>query len=212
MREGTMANVKTFDYRTFDLRKRLKEIAMFFDKNDRVHQALRRLARRLEKAGIPYAIMGAMAVNLHGARRTTDDVDVLLTPEGLEQFRQKILPKFYRQVEGRSRRFIEKKSDVVLDVLVTGRFPGSGKPGPFAFPDPKQTRQEIEKVQVITLPQLIQLKLAPRRYYDFGDVVFLIRVHDLDESFLDRLHPSVHQDFIECLEEKRREDEYDARE
>jgi hypothetical protein len=35
---------------------------------------------------------------------------------------------------------------------------------------------------------------------------------DLDESFLPQLHPSVHQDFIECLEQKRREDEYNARE
>jgi hypothetical protein len=62
------------------------------------------------------------------------------------------------------------------------------------------------------LPQLIQLKLAAGRYYDFGDVVFLIRTHNLDESFMAQLHPSVHKDFIECLEEKRREDDYQARE
>jgi hypothetical protein len=66
-------------------------------------------------------------------------------------------------------------------------------------------------MQVVNLPTLIQLKLAARRYTDFGDVVNLINVHDLDESFLERLHPSVHRDFIECLEEKRREDEYEAR-
>jgi hypothetical protein len=48
--------------------------------------------------------------------------------------------------------------------------------------------------------------------YDFGDVVFLIRVHNLDESYLKQLHPAVHKDFIERLEEKRREDEYLARE
>jgi hypothetical protein len=107
---------------------------------------------------------------------------------------------------------VEKKSGIQLDVLVTGRFPGTGKPGPFAFPDPEEASQQIKNVQVITLPQLIQLKLAARRYYDFGDVVFLIRVHNLDESFLEKLHPSVHQDFIECLEEKRREEEYEAQE
>ena len=39
----------------------------------------------------------------------------------------------------------------------------------------------------------------------------MIRFNDLDESFADRLHESVRQDYIECLEEKRREDEYDAR-
>ena len=62
------------------------------------------------------------------------------------------------------------------------------------------------------MPALIQLKLAAQRYADFADVVFLIRTHNLDESFLPQIHPSVHRDFIECLEEKRREDEYNARE
>ena len=40
----------------------------------------------------------------------------------------------------------------------------------------------------------------------------LIRFNDLDESFADRLHPSLRRDYIECLEEKRREEEYEARE
>jgi hypothetical protein len=190
---------------------RLEEIGMFFQKRSPQHQAMRRLVRRLERAAIPYAIMGAMAVNAHGAERTTKDVDVLLSEEGMKRFRQEIVPKFYNTIEGRPRRFTEKKSGVQLDVLVTGLFPGTGKPGPFAFPDPEAASEEIEKIQVVTLPQLIQLKLAARRHYDFGDVVFLIRVHNLDESFRKKLHPSVHKDFIECLEEKRREDEYEAR-
>jgi energy-converting hydrogenase A subunit M len=58
---------------------------------------------------------------------------------------------------------------------------------------------------------LIQLKLAARGHQDFADVVNLIRAHNLDESFLANLHPAVHQDFIECLEEKQHEDEYEAR-
>jgi len=40
----------------------------------------------------------------------------------------------------------------------------------------------------------------------------MIRVHQLDEAFLKQIHPAVHRDFIECLEEKRREEEYEARE
>jgi hypothetical protein len=185
---------------------------MFFQKRSPQHQAMRRLAKRLKKAGIPYAVMGAMAVNAHGAERTTKDVDILLTPEGLERFRRDLVGEWYEAIEGRPRRFRERQSGVTVDCLVTGRYPGSGEPGPFAFPDPAEASQEIEKICVITLPHLIQLKLAARRYYDFGDVVFLIRTHNLDESFLPQLHPSVHQDFVECLEEKRREDDYIARE
>jgi hypothetical protein len=195
----------------FSFMRRLKEISMFFEKRSPQHKAMRRLVRRLKKAGIPYAIMGAMAVNAHRAERTTKDVDVLLTQEGLDRFRQEFVGNDYEQVEGRPRRFVEKESGVTLDVLVTGRYPGRGKPGPISFPDPEQASEEIEKTRVLTLPHLIQLKLAARRYYDFGDVVLLIRTHNLDESFLEKLHPSVHQDFIECLEEKRRDDEYEAR-
>jgi len=192
--------------------QRLKEIDMFFQKRGREHQTMRRLVRRLEKAGISYAVMGAMAVNAHGAERTTKDVDVLLTQEGLDRFRREFVGKTYDQVEGRQRRFRERQSGVTVDILVTGHYPGRGPKGPFPFPHPDEASEEIEKTRVVTLPQLIQLKLAARRYYDFGDVVFLIRVHNLDEAFLEKLHPSVHQDYIECLEEMRRDKEYEERE
>jgi hypothetical protein len=59
-------------------------------------------------------------------------------------------------------------------------------------------------------PTMVQMKLAARRHRDFGDVGELVRCNNLDESFTFRIHPSVHRDFIECLEEKRREDEYEA--
>ena len=183
---------------------------MFFERRDKVHQTARRLVRRFDKAGIPYAIAGAMAVNLHGARRTTDDVDFLLTQQGFDRVVAEFVGKDTGRVPGRPRRFVDLKNGVTFDILITGRYPGSGKPGPIAFPDPTRASTTIEKTNVLTLDQLIQLKLAAHRHYDFGDVVSLIRVHRLDETFAKRLHASVRADFIECLEEKRREDEYDA--
>jgi hypothetical protein len=201
-----------FDPKTFSFARRLKEISMFFEKRSPQHKAMRRLAKRLKKAGIPYALMGAMAVNAHGAERTTRDVDVLLTPDGLERFRREFVGKIYDPVVGRPRRFVERESGVTVDILFTGGYPGSGRPGPIAFPDPTAASEEIEEIRVLTLLQLIQLKLAARRHADFADVVFLINTHNLDETFLPQLHPSVHRDFIECLEEKRREDDYIARE
>src|SRR5262249_20254557 len=157
-------------------------------------------AERLEAAGIPYVIVGGMAVNLHGAERTTKDVDILLTREGLERFRQEYVGKYYDTVPKRPRRFVDKDSGTIIDILVTGLRPGFGEPVPFTFPDPIAVTQEIDHLKVVNLPQLVQLKLAARRYYDFGDVTFLIRAHNLDESFLPQLHPAVHRDFIECLE------------
>lgn len=198
--------------RPFSFRERLKEIDLFFEKRDKVHQTMRRLAKRFQKAGIPYAIVGAMAVNAHGARRTTDDVDFLLTEEGLNRFREGFVGSTYDQVPGRARRFVDRQNGVTVDILVTGRYPGRGGPGPISFPDPDEASELIEQMKVLTLPQLVQLKLAARRHYDFGDVVLLIRVLNLDESFAEQIHSSVRRDYIECLEEKRRDDEYEARE
>jgi hypothetical protein len=195
-----------------DFWQRLREIDMFFDGSSPVHQTMRRLVQRLSEAGIPYAVLGGMAVNAHGARRTTDDLDILLTPEGLGQFREQFVGKDYEQIQGRSRRFVDRENEVRIDILVTGHKPGFGGEAPFTFPDPAEASEEINGTRVITLERLIQLKLAARRHKDFGDVVFLIRTHNLDKSFADGLHPGVRGDYIECLEEKRREDEYEARE
>ncbi len=184
---------------------------MFFERRAPVHQTLRRLVRRLDRAGISYAVAGGMAVNIHHYQRTTGDVDLLITVEGFDEFRRQFVPGKYEPVPCRGRRFVDRTNQVTVDFLVAGRFPGSGQPGPIAFPDPADVSETINKLRVIDLKTLVQLKLAARRYRDLGDVVELIRFNNLDESFADRLHPSVRRDYIECLEEKRREDEYEAR-
>jgi hypothetical protein len=196
---------------SFSFQKRLKEIGMFFQGKDPVHQTMNRIAAELEKANIPYAVVGGMAVNAHRHHRTTDDLDILLTAEGFARFRQIFIGQSFDTIPGRARRFVDRGNAVTLDILVTGMYPGSGKPGPIAYPDPADVRERIDNIAVVNLPTLIQLKLAARRYQDFADVVSLIRAHQLDESFADRLHPSVRSDYIECLEEKRREEEYEAR-
>jgi hypothetical protein len=192
--------------------QRLKEIDMFFQGRGSVHKTMRRLVRKLEKAKIPYAIVGGMAVNAHRYQRTPGDVNVLLTAEGFAEFRRRFVDKDYGLVPGRKKRFVDQASQVTLDVLVTGHFPGTGRPGPVAYPDPAEVSESIDDIRVVNLGTLIQLKLAARRHRDFGDVVELIRVQGLDKSFAERLDPSLRQDYVECLEEMRREEAYQARE
>src|SRR5689334_13846051 len=118
--------------------KRLEEISMFFQGKDEVHKSLRRLIRRLGRVKIPYAVVGGMAVYAHGHRRPTGDVDMLLTGEGFKKFKEQFVPKNYSTVPKRQWRFVDKVNNVVLDILVTGRYPGLGKPGPIAYPDPEE--------------------------------------------------------------------------
>lgn len=184
---------------------------MFFQGNDAVHQTMRRLATALDRSGIAYAIIGGMAVNAHGHSRTTKDVDLLLAADGFATFKQLVATGEFEPVPGRSRRFKDPFTGVTFDILLSGQFPGSGEPGPVAFPHPTAVAHEVDSLRVVDLPTLVQLKLAARRYQDFADVVSLIRENALDESFTQRLHPSVRTDYRTCLDEKRREDEYEAR-
>jgi hypothetical protein len=189
---------------------RLKEISRFFQGRDQVHKSMRRLAKRLVRANIPYAIIGGMAVYMHGHRQATGNVNVLLTADGFNDFRARFIPGKYGKAPERPGWFVDLKNDVRLSFRVTGRFPGNGKPGPIAFPHPEQVSETINGVNVVSFVTLIQLKLAARRFQDLADVISLIRVHNLDESFAQCLHLSLHPRYSECLEARRREDEWNA--
>src|SRR5712692_4607474 len=67
----------------------LENAERFFMKTGNVHQAVLAIARRLDRANIPYAIAGAMALGAHGYERVTVDVDVLLTGEGLARLKSR---------------------------------------------------------------------------------------------------------------------------
>src|SRR5438132_7319283 len=98
--------------RQFAFQERLKEIDMFFQGDAPVHHTMNKVATDLEKLGIAYAVVGAMAVNAHQHRRTTDAVDFLLTAQGFAEFRSRLVPGSYANVPGRPRRFIDPANGV----------------------------------------------------------------------------------------------------
>lgn len=68
-----------------------QEIDSFYMAEGKVFQTLTRLAQSLDRAGISYAIVGGMAMAVHGLVRPTEDVDILLTPQGLAAFQQQLV-------------------------------------------------------------------------------------------------------------------------
>src|ERR1700687_5656941 len=68
----------------------LREGSMHFEKESAVHKTLQKITRRLTELGIPYALVGGMAMFFHGYRRFTEDVDILVTPEGLKKIHDKL--------------------------------------------------------------------------------------------------------------------------
>jgi hypothetical protein len=63
----------------------------------------------------------------------------------------------------------------------------------------------------LAAPYSIQLRLAAGRFHELFDVVSLIDAFDLDESCLENLHPSLRGAYLKCLEEKKREELFLAR-
>jgi hypothetical protein len=152
----------------------------FFMGEADVQRALERLARILDDNAIPYAIIGALALNEWGYRRVTVDVDVLLTPEGLSKLKQQVLGRGYLEKFPGSRGLRDTDAGVTVDVVLAGEYPGDGKPKPVVFPDPARVAVRGRRVALLPLETLIELKLAsgisaPHRLKDLADVLELIR-------------------------------------
>jgi hypothetical protein len=163
---------------------------------------LEKIAKLLDDEGIPYALVGALALNEHGYQRTTVDVALLLTGEGLAAFKARHLGRGYLEKFPGSRGLKDTETGVNIDVVLSGDYPGDGKPKPVAFPDPSTVAVRGAKVAMLPLPRLVELKLAsgmtaPHRLRDLADVIELIRLVHLSAELEDQLNPFVRAKYAE---------------
>lgn len=164
--------------------------------------AARKLVGILEAEGIPYAIIGALALNEYGHRRVTVDVDLVMRDEDLQRFKQRWLGKGYAEREPGTGQLIDTDLGGHVDVHSTGRFPGDDKPKPIAFPDPSIVAIRGEPFALLPIERWVELKLASgmvaaHRLKDLADVQELIRSASLPRSMADDLDPWVRDKFTE---------------
>ncbi len=195
-----MAGVVTYEERlNQDRRWALREGSRHFERESAVFKTMEAITKRLDQLGIAYAVVGGMAMFMHGYRRFTEDVDLLVTPEGLELVHEKLVDLGYLPPFAKSKNLRNTETGVRIEFLVTGGFPGDGLPKPVAFPDPSAVSVEFDGIRCLNLETLIQLKLAsgtaPGRRKDLADVQELIRFMRLPEDFSLRLHESVRESF-----------------
>jgi hypothetical protein len=174
----------------------------FFMGHAEAQTALYKLTAILESEGLPYAIIGAFALNEYGHRRVTVDVDLVMREESLQAFKRKYLGKGYAERVAGSGKLVDTELSVPIDVLSTGRFPGDDKPKPIAFPDPATTALRGERFALLPMPRFIELKLAsgmvaPHRAKDLIDVQELIQSAGLSNDVAMELHPWVRDKFLE---------------
>jgi len=178
----------------------------FFVGEAAVQKAVHKLVAILESEGIPYAIIGALALNEYGHRRVTIDVDLVMREHDLRAFKARWLGKGYAERVAGTGRLLDTDHGVNVDVLSTGRFPGDDKPKPIAFPDPATTAIRGAPFAMLPVQRWIELKLAsgmvaPHRRKDLTDVQELIRSAHLARELSEELHPWVRETFLQIWQE-----------
>jgi len=199
----TTADILTYEQRlNRDPRWALREGSRHFEEGSAVFQALHEIASRLKSLGIPYAVVGGMALFRHGVRRFTEDVDLLVTKDDLKTIHKKLVGLGYVPPFANSRQLRDTKFGVRIEFLTTGDYPGDGKPKPVSFPDPRAVSFEADGISYISLQKLVELKLAsgmtsPGRLKDLADVMELIKALGLAAEFADQLDPFVQDKYEE---------------
>ncbi len=191
-----------------------KRADKFFMEASPIHETMRRLARILDEMKIPFAIAGAMAANVHGHKRTTADVNVLIRREDLVRFKSKHIGLGWMDKFEGSKNFKDTITSVNVDTLIVGDYPGDGLPKPVAFPAPEDVSfRNDDGIPFITLETLLELKIAcgstvSHRPRDLDDVIQLIRVNRLPLEFAQKLNPFVVGKYQELWQAAQVSDDY----
>ena len=164
-----------------------EEARRYFMGEGILNKTLTRLSNDLEAHGIDYAVIGAAALLAHGYPRFTEGIDLVMTPEGSQKFRDKLRCT---------------ADGVSIDVMTSGEYPGDGKPKPVSMPRPADASIEINGIKYVTLEKLIELKLASGisaadRLKDLADVQEFIKIRQLDADFALKLDPYVRAKYLE---------------
>ncbi len=145
----------------------------------------REVSALMRAAGIDGAIVGGVAVVLHGHVRTTIDVDVYV-PEPLESF-STVLQENGFEFDADRREFVKRGVAVHLVKLEQIKHP------------PKKL-EEIEQITTVSLADLINMKLRSGssnvlRAQDLADVIGLIRHHKLSAEFVPRIDKNLRVEY-----------------
>lgn len=183
----------------------LDEGGRLFMGQSEVNKSLVRITKQLEELGVPYAVAGGMAMIAHGYLRFTDDVDILVTREGLERLHEAVDGRGWIRPFSKSKNLRDASTGVKIEFLLTGDYPGDGKPKPVAFPSPEGVASEIQGIKYLNVATLINLKLASYmtgmdRAKDLGDVQELMKMLGLSVELADSVDPYVRPLYLDLCQ------------
>ncbi len=177
--------------------------------NESLWQAAARCHEVLAAAKIPHAVMGGVAVCLHGYQRNTVDVDVLVRRIDSQAVHDSLEREGFAW-NAKAKEFRSPSGIAIQFLLSDDR---AGPDSEVRLPDPGDDRSvtEIEGLPVLRLSRLIETKIAcgmgnlRRTHKDFADVIELIVQNRLNSSFARYLHKSLRQAYRQLVRRSRGE-------
>ncbi|MEM1353594.1 MAG: nucleotidyltransferase family protein [Planctomycetota bacterium] len=172
---------------------------------DRVEDRLRRAVAALEEAGVPYAVVGGLAVRVwvaqvdEAAARTTRDVDVLIRRNDLDTIKQAMqrVGFIYREVAGICL-FLdgpEAKPRDAVHLVFSEEMVREDDPEP----NPSVERYTmVGDLRTIDLETLVRMKLNAYRLKDRVHVLDMLEVGLIDATWVGRL-PAVFAQRLQSL-------------
>jgi hypothetical protein len=167
--------------------------------NQSLWRTAEQVHRLLAREAILHAVVGGVAVCLHGYRRHTVDLNLLVRREDQIRIRSTLESAGLRFAEATAE--FRTDTGIAVQFVIAGESSGTGQSAVFPNPANANTIATIEDLPVLNLAALIQSKLAcglgnlRRTHKDFADVVELIVIHHLDKTFVKHLHKSVRREF-----------------
>jgi hypothetical protein len=182
----------------------MNQSSLFFEGKGLVRRTVRRISQRLNQLGIPYAVAGGLALFHHGHRRYTENLDLLVTREGMQEIHARLIGNGFVLASALSRSLRDAETGVKIQFLLTGLFPGDGRPRAVAFPHPGEVAEVSDEVRYLNLPTFVTLKLAAgmasaNRQKDLADVVELVKSARLGRELAEKLAPSVQAEYEEIV-------------
>jgi hypothetical protein len=171
----------------------------------RYGRVIRALERVLSATECTSVLGGGWAVWRHGfIGRVTQDVDIVIPAERLSDFLTTAAASGFDVLKppaGRWPKLMHRETGVQVDLLPEGERPGTpAHPAPTTLPHPATLGAKGPTLRYISLPGLIQLKLAAGRARDEADVVELLCANpDAVDDIRTHL-ASVHADYVAAFD------------
>ena len=173
---------------------------------EKVKDRLRRVTRALNKANIPYAIIGGNAVQHWVAQvdesvvRNTRDVDIILNEPDLEAAKVALAAEGFIYRRAASVTMFLDGPDAKARDAVHVLFAGKKVREEYSEPVPQIDEYElIEDIRTLPLEGLVRMKLTSYRRKDQVHVLDMISIGIIDESWLERLPSALRPRLEELL-------------